>query len=68
MRLEPFAPLPIAGGARVLQVLDVQRRYRQARLGYARAQAQRYLDSAQLFLALGAGVAVPAPNTTVLRN
>jgi NodT family efflux transporter outer membrane factor (OMF) lipoprotein len=37
----------------VLQVLDAQRLYQQARLGYVRAEAQRYLDTAQLFLALG---------------
>ncbi|VTU37257.1 efflux transporter outer membrane subunit [Variovorax sp. PBL-E5] len=37
----------------VLQVLDAERLYQQARLGYVRAEAQRYLDTAQLFLALG---------------
>ena len=41
------------GNAGVLQVLDAQRSYQQARLGYVRAVAQRYLDTAQLFLALG---------------
>jgi NodT family efflux transporter outer membrane factor (OMF) lipoprotein len=57
-----------AGEVSVLQVLDAERRYQQARLGYVRAQAQRYLDSAQLFLALGAGVAAPAPAATARRN
>ncbi|HET7201433.1 MAG TPA: efflux transporter outer membrane subunit, partial [Burkholderiales bacterium] len=41
------------GNVGVLQVLDAERLYQQARLGYVRAQAQRYLDTAQLFLALG---------------
>jgi NodT family efflux transporter outer membrane factor (OMF) lipoprotein len=41
------------GNGDVLQVLDAERRYQQARLGFVRAQAQRYLDTVQLFLALG---------------
>lgn len=41
------------GNSGVLQVLDAQRSYQQARLGYVRAEAQRYMDTAQLFLALG---------------
>jgi NodT family efflux transporter outer membrane factor (OMF) lipoprotein len=41
------------GNAGILQVLDAQRVYQQSRLGYARAVAQRYLDTAQLVLALG---------------
>ena len=41
------------GNVGVLQVLDAERRYQQARLGYVRAQAQRYIDTVQLFLALG---------------
>jgi outer membrane protein TolC len=48
------------GNVGVLQVLDAERRYQQARLGYVRAQAQRYMDTAQLMLALGgAGPVVP---------
>ena len=43
------------GNVGVLQVLDAERRYQQARLGYVRAQAQRYTDTVQLFLALGGG-------------
>jgi NodT family efflux transporter outer membrane factor (OMF) lipoprotein len=43
------------GNTTLLQVLDAQRQLQQARLGLARAQAQRYLDSAQLFVALGGG-------------
>lgn len=41
------------GNVGVLQVLDAERRYQQARLGLVRAQAQRYMDTLQLFLALG---------------
>lgn len=42
-----------AGHASLLQVLDAQRLYQQARLGYVRARAQRYQDTAQLFEAMG---------------
>jgi len=42
-----------AGQVGILQVLDAERRYQQARLGFVRAQAQRYVDTAQLLLALG---------------
>lgn len=53
------------GNVGVLQVLDAERRYQQARLGYVRAQAQRYLDTVQLFLALGgAGPAEQAATGT----
>ena len=41
------------GNAGILLVLDAERSYQQARLGYVRAVAQRYLDTVQLFLALG---------------
>ncbi len=44
-----------AGNVGVLQVLDAQRQYQQARLGAVRAQAKRYVDTAQLFLAMGGG-------------
>jgi NodT family efflux transporter outer membrane factor (OMF) lipoprotein len=43
------------GNSTLLQVLDAQRIFDQARIGLARAQAQRYLDSAQLFVAMGGG-------------
>jgi outer membrane protein TolC len=36
-----------------LQVLDAERLYEQARLGFVRALVQRYIDTVQLFLALG---------------
>jgi NodT family efflux transporter outer membrane factor (OMF) lipoprotein len=48
------------GNVGILQVLDTQRSYQQARLGYVRAVAQRYLDTVQLFLALG-GTPARAP-------
>ena len=41
----------------ILQVLDAQRAYQQARLGYVRAEAQRFMDTAQLYLALGGNAA-----------
>src|ERR1700688_1091417 len=48
------------GNARVLLVLDAERSYQQARLGYVRAVVQRYSDTVQLFLALG-GTSPGAP-------
>jgi NodT family efflux transporter outer membrane factor (OMF) lipoprotein len=44
-----------AGKADLLRLLDAERSYQQARVGYARARTQRYLDSAQLLVALGGG-------------
>jgi NodT family efflux transporter outer membrane factor (OMF) lipoprotein len=41
------------GNAGILQVLDAQRVYQQSGLGFVRSLAQRYLDTAQLILALG---------------
>jgi NodT family efflux transporter outer membrane factor (OMF) lipoprotein len=41
------------GNAGVLQVLDAQRRYEQARLAYVQVQGQRLLDTVQLYLAIG---------------
>ena len=43
-------------------MLDAERSYQRARLGFVRAEAQRYLDTVQLFLALG-GTAPPNPGT-----
>src|SRR5882757_5543873 len=48
------------GNAGVLLVLDAERSYQQARLGYVRAVVQRYVDTVQLFLALG-GTSPSAP-------
>jgi NodT family efflux transporter outer membrane factor (OMF) lipoprotein len=49
------------GNIGVLQVLDAERLYQQARLGVVRAEAQRYSDTALLFLALGGSGPQPAP-------
>jgi NodT family efflux transporter outer membrane factor (OMF) lipoprotein len=43
------------GGVTILQVLDSERAYAQARIGYTRAKAQRFVDTAQLFNAMGGG-------------
>jgi len=42
-----------AGRGTLVQVLDAQRLYAQALLGYARARGQRYLDTVLLFEAMG---------------
>jgi outer membrane protein TolC len=42
-----------AGRGSLLQVLDAQRLYGQALLGYAHAKGQRYLDTILLFEAMG---------------
>jgi NodT family efflux transporter outer membrane factor (OMF) lipoprotein len=43
------------GGTGILALLDSQRQYQQARLGYVRAEAQRYQDTIQLLVAMGGG-------------
>jgi NodT family efflux transporter outer membrane factor (OMF) lipoprotein len=48
------------GNAGILLVLDAERSYQQACLGYVKAVVQRYLDTVQLFLALG-GTSPSAP-------
>jgi NodT family efflux transporter outer membrane factor (OMF) lipoprotein len=44
-----------AGRNDILKLIDAERGDQQARIGYARAVAQRYLDTAQLFVAMGGG-------------
>ena len=44
-----------SGGTGLLSLLDAQRQYQGALLGYVRAQAQRYQDSMQLLVAMGGG-------------
>ncbi len=44
-----------AGQAGLLQIIEAQRLYQQARLGYVRAQTQRFADSAQFFVVTGGG-------------
>jgi outer membrane protein TolC len=41
------------GRGSLVQVLDAQRLYGQALVGYARAKGQRYLDTVLLFEAMG---------------
>jgi NodT family efflux transporter outer membrane factor (OMF) lipoprotein len=43
------------GSITLLQVLDAERQYAQARLGYVRASAQRFRDTIALFVAMGGG-------------
>jgi NodT family efflux transporter outer membrane factor (OMF) lipoprotein len=43
------------GGSGLLNLLDAERQYQQASLGYARATAQRYQDTIQLLVAMGGG-------------
>jgi len=49
------------GNAGILQVLDAERMYQKARIGYVKAVAQRYLDTVQLFLALGGTIPSTPP-------
>jgi NodT family efflux transporter outer membrane factor (OMF) lipoprotein len=44
-----------AGKSDILQLIVAERAYQQARLGYTKAEAQRFLDTAQIFVALGGG-------------
>src|SRR6201998_250046 len=44
-----------SGGSGVIGLLDAQRQYQQAQLGYVRAEAQRYQDTGQLLVARGGG-------------
>jgi NodT family efflux transporter outer membrane factor (OMF) lipoprotein len=43
------------GGAGLLDLLDAQRQYQRARLGFVQARAQRYQDTIQLLAAMGGG-------------
>jgi NodT family efflux transporter outer membrane factor (OMF) lipoprotein len=43
------------GGTGILDLLDAQRQYQQALLGYVRVEAQRYQDTTQLLVAMGGG-------------
>ncbi len=50
------------GNSGVLEVIDAQRQRLTAQLGLLRAQAQQYLDTAQLFLALGGSRPASTPD------
>jgi NodT family efflux transporter outer membrane factor (OMF) lipoprotein len=43
------------GGTGLINLLDAQRQYQQALLGFAGAQARRYQDTTQLLVAMGGG-------------
>lgn len=43
------------GGTGILNLLDAQRQYQQAQLGYIRARGQYYQDTIQLLVAMGGG-------------
>ncbi|MDB6160136.1 MAG: efflux transporter, outer rane factor lipoprotein NodT family [Gammaproteobacteria bacterium] len=43
------------GGTGILELLDAQRQYQHALVGYIGAKAQRYLDTIQLLAAMGGG-------------
>jgi NodT family efflux transporter outer membrane factor (OMF) lipoprotein len=51
------------GGTGLINLLDAQRQYQQALLGYARAQATRYQDTTQLLVAMGGGWWNPDPSS-----
>jgi outer membrane protein TolC len=44
------------GNVGSLEVLDAERSYNQARLGYVRARAKQFNDTIQLYLVLGGGL------------
>jgi outer membrane protein TolC len=43
------------GAVNYLSLLNAERQYQQARMGFVQAQAARYADTAALFQALGGG-------------
>jgi NodT family efflux transporter outer membrane factor (OMF) lipoprotein len=43
------------GGSGILELLDAERQYQQARLGYSEAQSRRFRDIIQLQVAMGGG-------------
>jgi NodT family efflux transporter outer membrane factor (OMF) lipoprotein len=53
------------GNSGILDVLDAERSTAQAQLGLARAKAQRLLDTARLYMALG-GTPVPAASASAV--
>jgi len=50
-----------AGNSGILDVIDAERRYAQAKLGLSRARAQRLADTVQLYLAAGSATMVSDP-------
>jgi NodT family efflux transporter outer membrane factor (OMF) lipoprotein len=56
------------GGTGLINLLDAQRQYQQALLGYSRVQAKRYQDTAQLLVAMGGGWWNPDTSSTQRMN
>lgn len=57
------------GGTGILPVLDAERQYQRARVGYVQAAAQRYQDTVQLFVAMGGGWSdAPIASASVQRD
>ena len=52
-----------AGNSGILDVIDAERRNAQAQLNFTRAKAQRLMDTAELYLALGGSPITPPPST-----
>jgi NodT family efflux transporter outer membrane factor (OMF) lipoprotein len=52
-----------AGNSGILQLIDAQRQRLDAQVGVLRAESQQYLDTTQLFLALGGGHDLPRGDT-----
>jgi len=52
-----------AGNSGILDVIDAQRRNAQAQVSLAHAKAQRLVDTAELYLALGGSPITPPPST-----
>ena len=53
-----------AGNSGILDVINAERRYAEARLGLSRAKEQRLLHTVQLYVSLG-GVKLPARATPI---
>ena len=51
-----------AGNSGILDVIDAERRNAQAQLAFTRAKAQRLMDTAELYLALGGSPITPPPS------
>lgn len=52
-----------AGNSGILDVIDAERRNAQAQLSFTHAKAQRLMDTAELYLALGGSPITPPPST-----
>jgi len=50
-----LALLGLGAESDLLRLLDAERLYQEAKLGWVRAETQRYTDTTQLFVAMGGG-------------